>query len=33
LGAQGTGETGNTVYGLVDSAPAQIITQTWGVQN
>jgi hypothetical protein len=33
LSPEGTGEVGNTEYGSVDSAPAQFITQSWGVKN
>jgi hypothetical protein len=32
LNPKGTGETGNTEYGLVDSAAARSITQSWGVK-
>jgi hypothetical protein len=32
LNPRGTGENGNSVYGVVDSAAVQSLTQTWGVK-
>jgi hypothetical protein len=33
LSPRGTGENGNSVYGVVDSDAVQSLTQTWGVKN